>query len=86
MAELPSLELLQSLHRDLLSVAEHRSEDPGVILEDVASPISQLGDLLDQPNRTTASRDAVLSGRDLEPRRWRARTNGNMGRQNHGVW
>ena len=64
MADPTSLEALQTLHGDLLSVSQHLLKPPDAFLtlEELAAAAPGLGSLLDQRRRDQRSRDMVSAG------------------------
>lgn len=67
MSDPTSLEALQALHGDLLSVTQHLLKPPDalLVLEEAAAAAPGLGSLLDQRRRDQKSRDMVSAGRQL---------------------
>lgn len=62
MSETGSLESLQSLHRELLAVCQHRYENVEVLRLSLLEHADAFKRLLDKPARDSKSRSAVQSG------------------------
>jgi len=62
MSEIGSLESLQSLHRELLAVCQHRYENVEVLRLSLVEHADAFKRLLDKPARDSKSRSTVQSG------------------------
>lgn len=62
MSDPGSLEALQALHRDLVSVCERRFESLQLLEQSLQAHAEAFKTLLDKPARDTKSRTAVQSG------------------------
>lgn len=63
MSEIGSLESLQSLHRELVAVCQHRFENVEVLRQSLLEHADAFKRLLDKPARDSRSRSTVQSGR-----------------------
>ncbi len=63
MAEFGALEGLQALHRELLSICEHRFENLHILEQSLQAHAEAFQKLLDKPPRASESRKAVSSGK-----------------------